>query len=151
MSLSPDGTHLILQTEATHVANTWGEYEDQFLQSSMRQSGPPGAHTNIFQYELVDTITGASQVLFDAPIPTLGSEMAWSPDSKSVVVSDVYLPLNVDDPAERELRKAHTFLVEFKIPSRQFVKVSRDDLRLLNWDPKTESLLSKEQRDMVSI
>jgi hypothetical protein len=137
MSLSPDGTHLILQTEATHVANTWGEYEDQFLQSSMRQSGPPGAHTNIFQYELVDTITGASQVLFDAPIPTLGSEMAWSPDSKSVVVSDVYLPLNVDDPAERELRKAHTFLVEFKIPSRQFVKVSRDDLRLLNWDPKT--------------
>ena len=52
MSLSPDGTHLILQTEATHVANTWGEYEDQFLQSSMRQSGPPGAHTNIFQYEL---------------------------------------------------------------------------------------------------
>ena len=76
-------------------------------------------------------------MLFDAPIPSLGSEMAWSPDSKSVVVSDVYLPLNVDDPAERALRKAHTFLVEFKIPSRQFVKISEEDLRLLNWDPKT--------------
>ena len=62
--------------------------------------------------------------------------MAWSPDSKSVVVSDVYLPLNVDDPAERALRKAHTFLVEFKIPSRQFVKISQEDLRLLNWDPQ---------------
>jgi hypothetical protein len=137
MSLSPDGEHLLLQTEATHVSNTWREYEDQFLQPSMRQSGPPGAHTYIFQYELVDTITGTSQVLFDAPIPNLGSEMAWSPDSKSVVVSDVYLPLNVDDPAERALRKAHTFLVEFRISGRQFVKVSQDDLRLLNWDPKT--------------
>jgi len=54
--------------------------------------------------------------------------MAWSPDSQSVVVSNAYLPLNVDDPAERALRKAHTFLVEFKIPSRQFVKISHEDL-----------------------
>jgi hypothetical protein len=137
MSLSPDGAHLLVQTEATRVSNTWSEYEDQFLQPSMRQSGPPGAHTHIFQYELVNTITGASQVLFDAPIPSFGSEMAWSPDSKSVVVSDVYLPLNVDDPAERALRKTHTFLVEFRISGRQFVKVGQDDLRLLNWDPKT--------------
>lgn len=93
-----------------------------------------GDHTGIYQYELVDTITGASQVLLDAPIPTDGSEMAWSPDSKSVVVSNVYLPLNVDDPAERALRKAHTFLD--KIPSRGFVKISDEDLRLLNWDAK---------------
>jgi hypothetical protein len=136
MSLSPDGAHLLLQTEATHVSNTWSEYEDQFLQSSMHQSGPLGAHTGILQYELVDTITGDSQVLFDAPISSFGSEMAWSPDSRSVVVSDVYLPLNVDDPAELALRKAHTFLVEFKMSDGQFVKVSQDDLRLLNWDPK---------------
>ena len=138
MSLSPDGEHLLIQTEATHVASTWSEYEDQFLKPLVRQSGPPGGHTNIFQYELVDTRTGASEVLIDTPIPSsLGSEMAWSPDSKSVVVSDVYLPLTVDDAAERELRKAHAFLVEFKISGRQFVKISQEDLRLLNWDPKT--------------
>jgi len=137
MSLSPDGEHLLLKTEAIHISNTWSEYEDQFLQPLMRQSSPPGAHTYIFQYELVDTVTGASQVLFDAPLPSPGSEMAWSTDSKSVVVSDIYLPLNVDDPAERALRKSHTFLVEFKISGRQFVKVSQDDLRLLNWDTKT--------------
>ena len=116
MSLSPDGAHLLIQTEATHISNTWSEYEDQFLKVITRHPAPNGGHTDIFQYELVDTVTGASQVLFDAPIPSFGSEMAWSPDSKSVVVSDVYLPLNVDDPAERALRKAHTFLVEFKIP-----------------------------------
>jgi hypothetical protein len=137
MSLSPDGARLLIQTEATHIPNTWSEYDDPFLQPSMRQSGIPGAHTDVFQYELVDTTTGASQVVFDSPIPTFGSEMAWSPDSQSVVASDIYLSLNVDDSPERELRKAHTFLVEFEIPSRQVTKISYEDLRLLSWDPKS--------------
>ena len=70
MSLSPDGAHLLLQTEATHVSNTWSEYEDQFLKMATRHPAPNGGHTGILQYELVDTVTGASQVLFDAPIPT---------------------------------------------------------------------------------
>jgi hypothetical protein len=137
MSLSPDGAHLLVQTEAAHVSNTWSEYEDQFLKTATLHPAPNGGHTNLFQYELVDTITGTSQVLVDAPISTYGSEMAWSPDSKSVVVSDVYLPLNVEVPAERALRKAHTFLVEFKIPSREFVKISQEDIKLLGWDSKT--------------
>jgi dipeptidyl aminopeptidase/acylaminoacyl peptidase len=137
MSLSPDGSYLLVQTEATHVSSAWSEYEDKLLQVLTRKQARQGDHTSIYQYELVNTITGASQVLFDGPIAGFGSEMAWSPDSKSVVVSDVYLPLNVEDPAERALRKTHTFLVEFTIPTQQFAKVSQDDLRLLNWNPKT--------------
>jgi hypothetical protein len=137
MSLSPDGTYLLIQTEATHVSSTWSEYEDQFLKVATSHPAANGGHTGTVQYELIDTVTGASQILFDAPIPTSGSEMAWSPDSKSVVVSDVYLPLDVDNPAEREVRKGHTFLVEFKTRSRQFVKISQEDLRLLSWDAKT--------------
>jgi hypothetical protein len=137
MALSPDGAHLLIQTEAIHVSNTWSEYEDQFLKTATLHPAQNGGHTGIYQYELIDTVTGTSHVLLDAPIPTAGSEMAWSPDSKSLIVSDVYLPVNVDDPAERALRKAHTFLVEFKVPSRRFVKISLEDLRLLSWDPKT--------------
>lgn len=138
MSLSPDGAHLLIQTEATQVSNLWSEYENQFLKVLTRHPAPKGGHAGILQYELVDTFTGISVVLIDAPIPpNLGSEVAWSPDSTSVVISDVYLPLSVGEPAERELRKAHTFLVEFKIPSREFVKISDEDLRLLDWEPKT--------------
>ena len=99
MSLSPDGAHLLIQTEATNVPNIWSEYEDQFLKLATRHPVRNGGHTGTLQYELVDTATGASQMLIDAPIPSLGSEKAWSADSKSVVVSDVYLPLNVDNPA----------------------------------------------------
>jgi hypothetical protein len=138
LSISPDGTHLLVQTEAAYVSNMWSEYDDQFLKVLTRHPAPNGGHTDIVQqYQLVDTVTGASRVLVDAPISFFGSEVAWSPDSKSVVVSNAYLPLDVEDPAERALRKTHTFLVEFKVPSREFVKISNEDLRLLSWDPKT--------------
>jgi len=141
ISLSPNGAHFLLQTEARHIGNTWSEYEDQFLKLSTLRPDPEGGHTSIYQYELVDTLTGTSQVLINTPIPSdIGSEAAWSPDSTSVVVSNVYLPVDVDDPAERSLRKAHTFLVEFMIPSRKFLKISQDDLRLVSWDPKNGDL-----------
>jgi len=149
MALSPDGKYLLIQTEVHHVSSTWREYEDPSLklQLLMRHTGLNG-HTLVFQYELVDTITGVSQILVDAPIPTDNeSKMAWSPDSKSVAVSDVYLPLDVSDPAERARRKAHTFLVEFKVPDREFVKISDEDLRLLKWDPKTGSVVCDVGRD----
>jgi len=137
MSLSPDGAHLLIQTETARVSKMWSEYQDQFLKETTRHPAPSAGHTGIHQYELVDTITGAGEVLFDAPVPTLGSELAWSPDSKSFVASNVYLPLNVDDPAELAVRKAHAVLMEFNILTHQFVKVSQDDLRLLSWDPST--------------
>jgi hypothetical protein len=112
-----------------------------------RNTGSPGAATNVYQYELVDTHTGASQVLLDAPIaPDLGSEVAWSPDSLSVVVSNAYLPLAVDDPVEQTLRKAHTFLAEIKMPSREITKISDRDLRLVKWDPSTNTVVCEAGR-----
>jgi hypothetical protein len=86
--------------------------------------------------------SGTGRLLLDAPIPAYGrSEVAWSPDSKSVVVDNMYLPLNIDDAAELARRKNHTFLVEVTISSRQFVKVSNDDLRLRGWDAKTNDVV----------
>jgi dipeptidyl aminopeptidase/acylaminoacyl peptidase len=137
MSLSPDGKYLLLQTMAAHISPTWHEYEDKGLQMQIGDYSPLGL-TNIYQYELVDTNSGVSQLLFDAPIGgDWTSDMAWSADSKSVILSNMHLPLDVDDASELALRKAHTFLVEVKIPSRQVVKISHEDLRLVNWDAKT--------------
>jgi len=139
MSFSPDGAYLLLQTPAPHIANTWRQYNDKFLQATIDSStGTQGSGSYVAQYELVDMATGASQVLVDAPIGAdYGSDMIWAADSKSVVVSNMHLPLNVEDASELSLRKAHTFLVEFKIPGRQFVKISAEDLKLVNWDPRT--------------
>ena len=142
MSLSPDGLHLVLKTQALHVPDTWTEYDDQFLKASRGPASVPGARTSIWQYELVDTRTGTGRLLLDAPISPLGgSEVVWSPDGQSLIASDMYLPLNIDDAAERTQRKTHTFLVEFRISSRQLIKISDQDLRLLDWDAKTNDVV----------
>jgi len=141
MWLSPDGTHFLLQTEVRTITPAWGEYEEKFLQTFAHQAASPDTESLIFQYEVADTRTGASHVLVDAPIQVYGSEMAWSPDSKSVVVAGTYLPLNVDNPAERALRKAKTFLVEFNIANGDFIAISHDDLRVLQWDPVANAVI----------
>jgi len=142
MSLSPDGLHLVIKTQAAHIPDAWTEYDDQHLKAARQTTSAPGAVTSIFQYELVDLSTRAGRLLLDGPIsPLWGSEVAWSPDSQSVVVSDMYLPLNVDDGAERARRKTHTFLAEVKISNRQLVKISDEDLRLLDWDAKTNDVV----------
>jgi dipeptidyl aminopeptidase/acylaminoacyl peptidase len=139
MSLSPDGAYLLLQSMAPRIENAWHQYDDKFLQAAMdRSTGTQGSGSYVGQYELVNMTTRESQVLVDAPIGAdYGSDMIWATDSKSVVVSNIHLPLNVEDGPELALRKAHTFLVEIKIPSREFVKISDEDLKLVNWDPKT--------------
>jgi hypothetical protein len=140
MALSPNGSYLLIQTTSTHIPESWGKYEDQSLQTVTRHL-PRGTRTNVGQYELVDTRTGESTLLSGTPIPSLMSEMAWSPDGNSVVVSDVYLPLDIDNFTEQRLRRSHAFLVEYKIPSRQFQTVSAQDLRLLKWDAKTNTVV----------
>jgi dipeptidyl aminopeptidase/acylaminoacyl peptidase len=139
--LSPDGNYFVVQTQARQIPKIWGEYDDRFLKIKASQPTQQGTYTNVFQYELGDMRTGESQPLIDAPIPTFGSEISWAPDSRSLAVSDAYLPLNVTDPAERVARKAHTFLVEIKVPSRELVKISDRDLRLIQWDAKTNAVM----------
>ncbi len=141
MALSPDGLHLVVTTEATHVPDTWSEYDDQFLKSARHPASAPGAETGVFQYELVDIPTASGSLLFNAPIAALGSEVFWSRDSQSVVVSNAHLPLNIDDAAERARRKTHTFLAEVKMSNREPVKISDEDLRLLDWDAKTNDVV----------
>ena len=143
MWLSPDGLHLVVRTEATHLPEAWTEYDDKLLKAPVHPPSAPGAETGIWQYEVVDLPKGTGRLLLDAPTaPHLYlSEAAWSPDSQSVVVSAMYLPLNVDDATERALRKTHTFLAEVKIASRQIVKISDEDLLLLDWDAKTNDVV----------
>jgi hypothetical protein len=147
ISLSPNGNYFVVQTEVMEVPGTWSEYNDAFLKILTVQAGLLHYRTRVYQYELVDLRTGISSVLLNAPIPVdLRSEVSWSPDSRSVVLSDVYLPLDVTDSVERATRKSTHFLIEVNIPGREFEKISDEDLRLLNWDSKTNSLVCESGR-----
>ncbi len=140
LSLSPNGGYLVIQTEARQIPGIWTQYEDRYLQVLMHHL-PSWGRTRILRYELVNTRTGASQPLIDAPIGAEASEAVWSPDSKSVIVSDVYLPLSIDNTAEQMRRKSHVFLVEVMIPSQDLAVVSDEDVRLLYWNDKTNQII----------
>ena len=142
MTISPNGQYFVVQTEATHIPAIWSQYDDKFLRL-MTLPNALESSTGVEQYELGNTQTGTSQVLLDAPVaPNFGgSEAIWSSDSHSVVVSHVYLPLQIEDPAEQSARKLRPWLVAIDVPSRQYTKLSEKDLRLIRWDDRTDYLV----------
>jgi dipeptidyl aminopeptidase/acylaminoacyl peptidase len=130
--ISPDGTKTAIQTLWNGAAE-W-----------------PAGPGNIFRrrYVLIDMGSGESTVLLNSPIGDDGSEAAWSADSRSIVLSDMFLPLDeAMNDSERRLRRASTFAVEVDTRSRhyQIVDMRPNNLKLLAWDWAIDALLFNER------
>jgi hypothetical protein len=138
--LSPDGRYLIVKTNLRYVPQGWGDYKDPLLRMIIRNKVPKGSRTWMIRYELVNTRTGESQVLLDGPVSYYGSDVLWLEDSKSVVLTGVYLPLNVSDPVERARREHGPVVVEIKLPGLEVEEISGRDLALTHWNPRTRTL-----------
>lgn len=135
ISISPDGKYALVLTSlrVSDLKKDWTEYdfgegsEDLYSQfgSSAASNG-----TSFEQYELVDLETGASSPVLDTPFFMHGRQplAIWKADSRSVLMEDVYLPLNVEDPAEREARRKTRYDVEVNIQSRELHKLSKDEM-----------------------
>ena len=141
--LSPNGRYLIVRTFAEEIPASWSAYEDAFLQLQTRGWHVKGALNFVYQYELVNTDSGQSDFLIDAPLARDDSDVIWSSDGGAVVISGTYLPLDVPDLAERKMRESTKFVVEVKIPSREIVPITSKNLKLLRWD-STGKLLGRE-------
>lgn len=138
ISLSPDGRYLVVKTYATETPAIWRQYEDSLLQNVIRKKIPDGSPTEIPQYELVDIETKKSRVLLDSPVSYYGSEVAWASDSQSVILTGIYLPLDVTDPVERMAREKSVYVVEVKLPSLQVDKIAEHDLQFVGWEHKKQ-------------
>ena len=139
---SPDGKYLIVRTFVASVPKSWEEYADPLLHEWALTTQPHGQSSWLQRYELINTSTGEGRTLLDAPVrPGWGSEVAWSPDGHSVVVSDTYLPLDGTTDEERKHRLSLSFAVEIEVPSGHVTKVSSEDLRLLEWNARTNNLV----------
>jgi dipeptidyl aminopeptidase/acylaminoacyl peptidase len=137
---SPDGRYLVVQTmvDPSDISPDWSEYEDYTPRVAPQSKGELSF---INRYELLDLNTGKSQPLIDAPLGSEYSNVAWSSDSHSIIVSGTYLPLKVSDPAERKLRQTHVFVVEVEVPDRVAVPITHQDANIRRWNSQTNKLL----------
>ncbi len=144
--LSPNGRYLLVMTLGRNVPEEWGDYTDADLRKQLSTKLPNGVLPFVMQYTLVDTQSGENHPLIEAPLGTWGTEAAWSPDSRSVIVTDTYLPLTGISAPERTARLASTYVVEVRVPSRENVKFPTGDLRLIRWDASSDKAIFQKGR-----
>jgi len=140
--ISPDGRYVLIKVQITNPLEGWATYSDRTVQQLLRQQTTKG-YSWLETYELIDTKTGHSRRLLDTPVrPDHQSEAVWLPDSHSVVVSNVFLPLEGVDPADTESRKSSAFTVEVGIFKAEIKEVTQEDLKLVGWDYAAQALLA---------
>jgi hypothetical protein len=147
--VSPDGRYVLLLANSESIPRIWQEYSDILMQKWTRWDLAPGQYSMLRRWVLFDTETGRQRTLVDAPVSFagVGSEAVWLPDSRSVVITNAYLPLDGVSGEEREARRKTPFAAEISVPSGEISKLSSKDLTLLHWDPKRSDLVFKAGRN----
>lgn len=135
--LSPDGRYLILKTDVRTLPRRWEEYDDQTVQTVFRRQVPQGSSSGLLGYELIDIETKKAMLLLDAPASFSSSDVMWSPDSQSVLLCGVYLPLDVTDPTELNKRRSTKYAIEIELPEKKLVPIAPGDLRPVHWTAKS--------------
>ena len=141
LSLAPNGRYALLGTYVRAIPERWREYKDAILGAYLMQPLRRGMRSNVRRYALLDIRAGTLSPLVDTPISGPSNAFRWTRDSGSIVLSGVYLPLDISDSAERELRKSQRFVVEIRLPQREIVKITDHDLRIERWEEATGRLV----------
>ena len=106
MTVSPDGTRLIIIVHADEIPKSWEHYEFSgkadtraFLAHAASES-PQQDLGRALQYQVIDLDKGERHPLLDAPLADWqrggkdALQAAWSPEGRHVAVSGTYLPLD---------------------------------------------------------
>jgi dipeptidyl aminopeptidase/acylaminoacyl peptidase len=141
LSLSPTGNYALVGVNVGTIPVAWAEYEDELLHTHIVKKRKQGTWSALEQYMVLDTSSGTLAPLLDAPMSWSNAEFAWADDGNSVVVSGVYLPLNVSDPKEREARKKRAFVAEIGIPGGRIAKITDKPLRIVTVNHRIGRLL----------
>ncbi|HET6929229.1 MAG TPA: hypothetical protein VFI45_02825 [Candidatus Acidoferrum sp.] len=125
--MSPDGAHAVIRAVVRRIPETWSGYRDAYVQRLTRQRHPDGFPILwLAEYLLVDTREGSLTPLLDAPVVDY-APVVWSSDSHSVFLKGLFLPLNAEDPGEREERSKHVYDIEIQIRTGEFRKIERPE------------------------
>ena len=142
--LSPDGKYIVIALQAADIPASWQDYSDTGIRKlAERKPARTGywRYSQLRRYVLVDTATGRSHVLMNSPLGGGAPDLAWSPDSHSVAISDVYLPLDEIDANERKIRQSTSFAVEVNVRSGGVVKITQEKVKVLGWDARKNRVI----------
>jgi dipeptidyl aminopeptidase/acylaminoacyl peptidase len=136
---SPDGRFLALRTivRRESISSLWYDYQTMSEATLLSRS----ASSVVEEYTLLDLQTGRTRPLVDAPVGAWYSNVGWSSDSRSLIVSGQNLPVNATDRNEIELRLANLFVAEVEIPSCVIVPITHDDAIIRRWNSQTNELV----------
>ena len=167
LSISPNGRMVIRLLPISYIRPEWSQYNPMSGFESWRIRADDGSQISphywyrLREYILIDTWTGKTSTLIDAPS---GDSLAiqdrslavWSPDSKRVLLGNVALPLDGVDESERARRKTTCAVADVEVATRklQCVVFSRDAvnvtltalnphplrLRDIAWDGNTDAV-----------
>jgi dipeptidyl aminopeptidase/acylaminoacyl peptidase len=125
--LSPDGRYAITEQSAFRVPALWESYQDKLISGrvhQVRQHETQGVRPFALpQMMLVDMETAEIRPLVDAPVGGFPS-VVWSTDSRSVIVSETYLPLDTESPTELARRKSQPVLASFDVKDGSFSRIA---------------------------
>jgi len=146
-SLSPDGKQLVVKLNLRDVPSSWHAYRESSLVRTLQRQLPQGALAWVFRYGVIDIDSGRARILLDSPVARSGSEVAWSPDGKSILLTGVFLP--VDQPQENPEILLHPFVVEVDLADLEYRRIGDKDMRYLHWDAN-ENMVALESKEAVS-
>lgn len=138
--VSPNGRYVILASRLASYPNLWQKYSAPGLRLALGVSTPEGEYSAFRSFELIDISAGKSARLLDSPLDYFPS-VAWAPDSRSVILSGVYLPLDDKNLEINESRRDRSFTVEINVLSGALAKVSDDNMRVERWNNEPNELV----------
>jgi hypothetical protein len=142
-SLSPDGKHLIVRTMlTTPPPQEWRRYQNWRVQTALDAKYSDGVPSNIYQLELVDLVSLKRSKLLASPVPAGDyPDIIWSPDSKSVALSGVYLPFSGSIALDSATIATTRFAVEVNVSNGLVTPISRESVHLFRWDASSGKLI----------
>ena len=136
--VSPDGHYAVIIGVVGSIPESWKDYVDPQIVWWTKGADTPlptGQRVLLLQTLLLDTVDGKIRPLLDAPTSTSSrSEVAWSPDSRSVVITNTYLPVGSASETDRDIRKRTAFsAVEVMVPRLEIHEISQESLNSPTW------------------
>lgn len=153
--VSPNGRRAIALAYATDIPADWlVEYSQyQSIGPAIRDYGNNPAidtpRTRVFQYALIDTVTGEIGPLLRAPITFGHHAVHWTSDGERAIVSNTYLPLDDVNASELERRRGSSWVVEIDIDTGQLAPIHSHPTgggSLLGMQRPSDSLLVVQYR-----